>query len=95
MWSQDWTVSGEIVEVVHNDSNKQVDHDKAAKEDETNKVEISGVAATTLVRVEQFSRCFVSGVGLFITRSAALTRQHNVRPGLTSGTSANNKSCIF
>ena len=52
MGSENWAVPCEIVKVVHDDGNKQVDHDEAAEEDEADKVEIGGVAATTLIRIQ-------------------------------------------
>ena len=87
MRTKDGRVSCEVVKVVHDDSNKQVDHDEAAEEDEADKVEICCVAATSLVWVEKFASCLISMIGLLITRSASLTSQHDVRPGLSSGTS--------
>ena len=38
--SEDGGVSGQIVEVVHNDSHEEVEHYEAAEEDEGNKVDV-------------------------------------------------------
>ena len=43
MSSQDGGVSGEVVEVVHDDSHEQVEHQEAAEEDEGDKEGISEV----------------------------------------------------
>ena len=76
------TVSCQVIEIVHNNGHKQVDHDEATEEDETDKVKVGCVAATTLVRIEQFSGGGVASIRLFITGSSAFACQHDVRPGL-------------
>ena len=52
---EDGAISGQIVKVVHDNRNKQVNHDEATEEDKANKVEIGCIAATTLIWVEQLS----------------------------------------
>ena len=85
--AQDGGVPGQVVEVVHDDGHEQVDHDEAAEEDEGDKVEVGGVAATGLVWVEKFARGLISAVALLIAGPASLAGQHDVRPSLSSGTS--------
>ena len=45
MSSQDRGVSGEVVEVVHDDSHEQVENEEATDDEETDEVEISKVVA--------------------------------------------------
>ena len=87
--AQDGGVSGQVVEVVHDDGHEQVDHDEAAEEDEGDKVEVGGVAATGLVWVEKFPCCLIPAVALLVTGPTSLAGQHDVRPGLSSGASYN------
>ena len=95
--AQDGGVSGQVVEVVHDDGHEQVDHDEAAEEDEGDKVEVGGVAATGLVWVEKFPRCLIPAVALLVAGPTSLAGQHYVRPGLSSGTSYKYKlkTCHF
>ena len=86
--AEDGGVPGQVVEVVHDDGHEKVDHDEAAEEDEGDKVEVGGVTATGLVWVEKFPRGLVPAVALLIAGPAALAGQHDVRPGLPSGTSS-------
>ena len=87
MGAEDGGVPGQVVEVVHDDGHEQVDHDEAAEENEGDEVEVGGVAATGLLRVEKFSCCLVPAVALLVTGPTSLAGQHDVRPGLSSGTS--------
>ena len=51
MSTKNRAVSGEIIKIIHDDSHKQVEHEKAAEEDKGDKEEVSDVAATHLVRL--------------------------------------------
>ena len=46
----------EVVKVVHDDGDKEVDHDEGAEEDEGDEVDVGDVRATGLVRVKQLTR---------------------------------------
>ena len=87
MSSQDGGVSGEVVEVVHDDSHEQVEHQEAAEEDKGDKEEVGDVAAAHLVWLQQLPRGGVPLDSSGITDLPCSTSQHDVRPGLTRGTS--------
>ena len=55
MSSQDGGVSGEVVEVVHDDSHEQVEHKEGAKEDEGDEIGVGHVGAASLQRVKKGS----------------------------------------
>ena len=86
--AEDGGVPGQVVEVVHDDGHEQVDHDEAAEENEGDEVEVGGVAATGLLWVEKFPCCLIPAVALLVTGPTSLAGQHDVRPGLSSGTSS-------
>ena len=69
MRAEDGGVPREVVEVVHDDGHKQVQHDEGAEEDEGHEVDVRDVRAAGLVRVEQAARGLVALVGSLITRS--------------------------
>ena len=69
MGPEDGGVPREVVEVVHDDGHKQVQHDEGAEEDEGHEVDVRDVGAAGLVRVEQAARGLVALVGSLITRS--------------------------
>ena len=73
MSSQNGRVSGEVIKVVHDDSNKQVEHEEAAEEHEGDKEEVGDVTATLLVRLQEFSRCHVPLDGSWITNLSGTT----------------------
>ena len=91
MRAEDGGVPGQVIEVVHDNRHKQVDHYEAAEEYEGDEVEIGGVTATCLVRVEKSARGLVPAVALLVTRPAALAGQHDVWPGLASGAPAHSQ----
>ena len=45
----------QVVKVVHDDGDKEVDHDEGAEEDEGDEVDVGDVRATGLVRVNQLT----------------------------------------
>ena len=69
MRAEDGGVPCEVVEVVHDDGHKQVQHDEGAEEDEGHEVDVRDVRAAGLVRVEEAARGLVALVGSLITRS--------------------------
>ena len=69
MRAEDGGVPREVVEVVHDDGHKQVQHDEGAEEDEGHEVDVRDVRAAGLVRVEEAARGLVALVGSLITRS--------------------------
>ena len=93
--TQDRTVSGEVIKVVHNDSNEQVEHEKAAEEDECDKEEVGDVAAAGLARLQQFPRGAVLLDGPGITFLPGSACQHDVGPGFTRGTSEEKKQVLL
>ena len=86
--TQDGTVSGEVVEVVHDDGHEQVEHEEAAEEDEGDKEEVGDVAAAGLARLQQLPGGAVLLDGPGVTLLSGSTGQHDVRPGLSCSTSA-------
>ena len=50
--TQDGTVSGEVVEVVHDDGHEQVEHQEAAEEDEGDEEGVGEVGAAGFTRVQ-------------------------------------------
>ena len=60
MSAENRAVSGEIVKIIHDDSNKQVEHKEAAEEDKGDEEHVGQVGSTRLVRVQQLSRGHVS-----------------------------------
>ena len=63
------TKPGQIVEVVHDDGHKKVQHDEGAEEDEGHKVDVRDVRAAGLVRVKKQARGLVPLVSSLVTRS--------------------------
>ena len=88
MGSQNRRISGEVVKVIHDDSNEQVEHDEGAQEDEGYKVYVGDFRSTGLLWIYQLSSC-VPFICSFITRSSRQTCQHDFRPGFSGGTSEN------
>ena len=93
--AKDGGVSGQVVEVIHDDGHEEIDHDEAAEEDEADEVEVGGVAAAALLGVEQLARGVVARVALLVARPPALARQHDVRPRLARGAPAGVTSCYM
>ena len=50
---QDGRVPGQVVEVVHDDSDEEVEHDERAQEDEGHEVDVRQGGAAVLARVQQ------------------------------------------
>lgn len=71
--SQNGGISREIVEVVHDNSHKQVEHEEGAEENEGDEVDVGDIAAAFLVWVAR-------------ARLTARTIQHDRLPGLTGCT---------
>ena len=69
MGPEDGGVPGEVVEVVHDDGHKQVEHDEGAEEDEGHEVDVGDVRAAGLVRVDEKACGLVPLVSSLITRS--------------------------
>ena len=67
---EDGGVPREVVEVVHDDGHKKVQHDEGAEEDEGHKVDVRHVAAAGLIRVEEQPCCLVPLVSSLVTRSS-------------------------
>ena len=55
MRSQDGAVPGQVVKVVHDDGNKQVEHDEGTEEDEGDEVDVGHVGTTGLIWHENFT----------------------------------------
>ena len=51
--SQNGGVSGQVVEVVHDDGHEEVEHDEGAEEDEGDEVDVGQRRAAVLARVHQ------------------------------------------
>jgi hypothetical protein len=88
MGAQDGRVPREVVKVVHDDGDKQVEHEKGAEKDEGNKVEVGDDGAALLLGVEHPT---VGGVVLVsggVALGAGLAGKHNVRPSLSRGATA-------
>lgn len=74
--TQDRRVPREIIEVVHDDGDKEIQHEKRADEDEGHEVSVGDVGAAIF-------RLLRSLVGLRIAGTALYAIQHDVRLGLT------------
>ena len=48
-------IPGKVVEVVHDNSHEEIQHDEGTEEDEGDKVEVGHVGATVLARIYQLS----------------------------------------
>ncbi len=55
MGTQNGRVSGQVVEVVHDDGDEQVEHDEWTQEDEGHKVDVGQGRAAVLAGVEEFA----------------------------------------
>ncbi len=53
--SQNGGVSGQVVEVVHDDGHEEVEHDEGAEEDEGYEVDVGQRRAAVLARVHQIT----------------------------------------
>jgi hypothetical protein len=51
--SQDGAVSGQVVEVVHDNGDEEVEHDEGAEEDEGDEVDVSERGPAVLARVQK------------------------------------------
>jgi len=47
--AKNWTITGQVVEAVHDDGNNNIEHDKGAEKYERHKVEVGHVWTTGLV----------------------------------------------
>ena len=61
--AKDGRISGEVVKVVHDDSDEQVQHEEGAQEDETYEVGVGEVGAASFLPVYSFSGGFVEFEG--------------------------------
>lgn len=77
MGAQDRRVPREIIEVVHDDGDEEIQHEKRAEEDERHEVSVGDVGAAT-------ARLIL--IGLRVAGSALYAGQHDVRPGLARST---------
>ena len=87
--SEDGGVSGQIVEVVHNDSYEEIEHEEAAEEDEGDEEEVCDVTAAHLARLEELARGLVPLDGAGVADLARPACQHDVWPRLSRGASEN------
>ena len=69
MGPEDGRVPREVVEVVHDDGHKKVQHDEGAEEDEGHKVDVRDVRAAGLVGIKEQARGLVPLVSSLVTRS--------------------------
>jgi len=46
-----WTVTGQVIETVHDDGNNNIEHNEGTKKYERHEVEVSHVGTTGLVRL--------------------------------------------
>ena len=76
---------GEVVKVVHNDGDKQIEHDEGAEEDEGHKVDVGSVGAARLVGVDEEPGGIVPLIGPLVTGPARQPSKHDVWPGLARG----------
>lgn len=82
MGAQDRRVPREIIEVVHDNGDKEIQHKKRAEEDEGHEVSVGDVGAATLRIIFRILRI----LGLGIAALALYAIQHDVRPGLSRST---------
>ena len=75
-------VPGEVVEVVHDDSDEEIEHEEAAEEDKGDEEEIGDVAAAHLAGLQQLARGLVPLNRPGVADLARPARQHDVWPRL-------------
>ena len=92
--AQNGAVPCKVIETVHDDSDHDVQHDKAAQENEGDKVEVRNVGSARLVWVHGEAGGFVDLYGEFITNLAANTRHHDFGPRFACGTSEENHESL-
>ena len=83
--AQDGTVSGEVIEAVHDDGHHDVEHDEAAEEDERHKVDVGHRRPTRFVFVDHLARRSVVFVCPRVAGSLCHAGHHDFRPGLARG----------
>ena len=83
--SQDWTIPGQVVKVIHDDGDKEIEHEEGAEEDEGNKVGVGEGGAADFGLV--FARRLVEGECPGVAGPTLLAREHDTGPGFTRRTS--------
>ena len=86
MWSQNRTISGQIVKIVHNYSHEQVEHNKWTQKYKWDKIQVGHWRPTGLVKIVNKSG-FISFQSLGIAGSTGSGIKHDIWPGFSCGTS--------
>lgn len=86
MCAQNWWVSGQVVEVVHDDSHEQVKHKERAEEDEGDKISVGHCWPASFLWVKDPVGCLIVLVGHGVAWPALLAGQHDAGPRLACGT---------
>ncbi len=84
---QDGRVSGQVVEVVHDDGHEQVEHQERAEEDEGDEVGVGKGWAASLEGVDNLARRLVVLERPRVANAAGLAGQHDAGPSFSSGAS--------
>ena len=84
--AQDGRVSGQVVEVVHDDGHEQVEHQEGAEEDEGDEVGVGEGGAAGLEGVDDLPGRLVELEGPRVANPPGLASQHDAWPGFSSGT---------
>ena len=71
MWTQNGRITCQVIKVVHNDSNKQVEHNKRAEKNKRDKIHIGHHWTAVLPRVQRFPSSCISLNIFWITFSAS------------------------
>ena len=92
--TQNGAVPCEVIETVHDDGDHDVQHDKAAQENEGDEVEVGDVGSARLVRVHGEAGGLVDLNGELVTNLAADARHHDFGPSFACGTSEENHESL-
>ena len=83
--AQDGRIPGQVVKAVHDDGHNDVKHDKAAQENEGDKVEVRHVGTARLFGLHPSTGRRVDLVGQLVAGPAADAGHHDIGPGLAGG----------
>ncbi len=87
--AQDRRISCQVVEVVHDDGDEQVEHEKGAEENEGDEVGVGEHRTAGLERVDDLPGRLIVLERSWVADAAGLAGQHDTRPSLAGSTSNN------
>ena len=87
MCAENGGIACQVIEVVHDDSHEEIEHEKGTEEDEGDEIKVGDLRAASLVGGQTFARRLIVLVRTGITGAAGLAGQHDTGPSLASCTS--------